>query len=188
MTTLNALRARLRTRLEEATPAVWTDAELDECLTGALEQYSDRYPAEIESVVAVGNGDKSVALPAGAFAVRRVTLASGEVVPRRGAPSRTTSGEELAWEVFAGLLRFSRPLAAQNVRVWHLSPQSVTTLPAADEGLVVLLAVAAAVDARAIQNAKRGIPTDHDLLNRARAAAESALSERSRRLRASVVG
>ena len=53
MTTLNALRARLRTRLEEATPAVWTDTELDECLTGALEQYSDRYPAEIESVVAV---------------------------------------------------------------------------------------------------------------------------------------
>ena len=94
----------------------------------------------------------------------------------------------MAWDAIGGPLPCTRPLAAQNARDWHRSPQSVPTLPAAAEGPVVLLAGAAAVDARAIQNAKRGIPTDHDLLNRARAAAESALSERSRRLRAGVVG
>ncbi len=188
MATIDALRARLRTRLEESSAAVWTDAELDECLTGALEEYSYRFPAEAESTVAAASGDESVALPAGATAVRRVTLASGEVVPPRGAPARSTSGEELAWEVFAGLLRFSRPLAAQTIVVWHAAAQDFAGLPAADEGLVVLRAVAAALDARAIQDAKRGIPTDHDLLNHARAAADHALSQRARRLRAVVVG
>lgn len=188
MTTIDALRTRLQTRLEEATAAVWTDAELDECLTGALEEYSCRYPAEAVSSLTVASGDGSVALPAGAFAVRRVVLASGEVVPRRGAPSGSTSGEELAWEVFAGQLRFSRPLAAQTISVWHATAQDFTGLPAADEGLVVLLAVAAALDARAIQDAKRGTPTDHDLLRHARDAADRALAARARRLRAGVVG
>lgn len=188
MTTIDALRARLRTRLEESSAAVWTDAELDECLTGALEEYSLRYPAEAESSLAVGDGDESVALPAGASAVRRVTLESGEVVPRRGAPARSTGGEELAWEVYAGLLRFSRPLAAQTITVWHETAQSFASLPATDEGLVVLLAVAAALDARAIQDAKRGIPTDHELLNHARVVADRAMAGRARRLRAVVVG
>ncbi len=188
MTTIDALRARLRIRLEESTPAVWTDAELDECLTGVLEEYSYRFPAEAESSLAAGSGATSVALPAGTLAVRRVVLASGEVVPRRGAPSGSTAGEELAWEVFAGLLRFSRPLAAQEITIWYEAAQSVASLPAADEELVILRAVAAALDARAIQDAKRGLPTDHDLLRHARAVADRALTQRGRRLRAALVG
>lgn len=188
MTTIDALRARLRTRLEEATAAVWTDAELDECLTGALETYSYRYPAEVASSLTAGGGDASVALPTGAVSVRRVTLASGEVVPRRGAPSGSTAGEELAWEVFGGLLRFSRPLAAQDIAVWHTTTQTFASLPAADEGLVVIVATGAALDARAIQDAKRGIPTDHNLLNHAREAADRAFGQRGRRLRAVVAG
>lgn len=188
MTTINALRGRLRTRLEEATAAVWDDAELDECLTGALDEYSRRYPAEAEGALTVPAGATTVALPAGAFDVRRVTLASGEVVPRRGAPSGSPSGEELAWEVFAGALRFSRPLAAQTIAVWHATAQTFVDLPAADEGLVVLLAVAAAIDARAIQDAKRGLPTDHALLRHTRATADRAMAQRGRRLRTRVVG
>lgn len=188
MTTIDALRVRLRTRLEESSAAVWTDAELDECLTGALEEYSHRYPGEAESSLAVADGDESVTLPAGALAVRRVALESGEVLPPRGAPSGSPSGEELAWEVFAGSLRFSRPLAAQTLAVWYETAQTFASLPAADEGLVVLLAVAAALDARAIQDAKRGIPSDRALLDHARSTADRALAQRARRLRAVVVG
>jgi hypothetical protein len=90
--------------------------------------------------------------------VRRVTLADGRVLPKRGAPQRWTSDEEAAWEVFAGTLVFARPLTAQTLSVWHTAMMTLADLPAADEGLLVLGGVVQALEARAVQDFKRGGP------------------------------
>jgi hypothetical protein len=191
MTTMADMRARVRMRLEETTPAIWTDAEIDEGITGALEAYSWLFPKEATTGITVPANATSVALPTGAIEVRRVVLADGTVVPKRGAPRGVVSGEELAWEVFAGLLHFSRTLAAQTLTVWYTTAMTLADLPAADEGLIVLGGVAQALEARAIQEFKRGGPSsgasDHAPLQRAQAAFEREVHRRKRRVRAGLV-
>jgi len=187
VTTINALRTRLRTRLEESTAAVWSDAELDECLSSALADYSARFPAEAEATISVANGATFATLPGEVLSMRRVISGDGVVIPSRGAPTGSAAGEELAWERFGDRLYFSRPLAAQTLTIWFRAMHDVSTLPAMDEELVILLAVAAALDARAIQDAKRGIPIDRYLLQMARNTAERALDRRGRRLRVSAL-
>lgn len=190
MATLETLRARLRTRLEEAIPAVWTDDELDECLTGALEACSWLFPRETVAQVEVDDGDTTVPGPAGALDIRRLTLANGAVVPRRGSPIGSSAGEQQAWEAFAGTLHLTHPLEAQTVTIWHTAAMTMENLPPADEGLVVLGALMQALEARAIQDAKRsslGQAMDAALITRAREAFERALHRRARRVRAALV-
>jgi hypothetical protein len=190
MTTIAAMRTRVRTRLEETTAAVWTDAEVDEGITGALEAYSWLFPNETTSSVVVADGATSAALPAGAIEVRRVILASGEVLPKRGAPQRRTADEEPAWEVFAGTMYFARPLDAQILLLWHTSSLTLADLPPADEGLVVLGGVVQALEARAVQDFKRGGPVENagydGVLRRARAGFERELERRRRRVRSTL--
>jgi hypothetical protein len=187
MTTTAAMRARVRTRLEETTAAVWTDAEIDECVTGALEAYSWLFPKEATASVAASEGATSVAVPSGAIEVRRVALADGRVVPRRGRPQRRTADEELAWEVFAGSIHFSRPLSAQTLTVWHTTMMTLADLPPSDEGLIVLGGVVQALQARAVQDLKRGNPTDRAVVDRARDDFERELARRARRVRGGLV-
>lgn len=190
MATIEALRARARLRLEEATPAVWTDDEIDECLTGALEACSWLFPREAVAQVAVEAGATEIPVPDGALHVRRLTLADGTVVPKRGSPLRSSAAEELAWEAFAGTIHLSRPLEAQTVTIWHTAVMTLDGLPPADEGLVVLGAVMQALEARAIQDAKRGslgLSMQDSVIARARDAFERALHRRARRLRATLV-
>ena len=183
MATAAALRARVRTRLEEATAGVWTDAELDECVTGALEAYARVFPKETTVSVVVAADAISAALPAGTLDTRRVTLADGTVVPRRGAPARTTADEELAWEAFAGTLWFTRKLAAQTLTLWLASAPALADLPSADEGLLVLGGVAQALSNRAVEDFKRGVLRGDAVVTRARVEFEDELRRRARRLR-----
>jgi hypothetical protein len=191
MATMAAIRTRVRTRLEEETAAVWADAELDEGITGALEAYGWLFPKEAIAPVVASDGVTSVALPAGTLDVRRVVLANGQVVPKRGAPQRYTADEEQAWEVFAGSLHFARALAAQTLSVWHTAAMTLTDLPAADEGLLVLGGVVQALEARAVQDFKRGGPpgqANYDaVIRRARADFERELDRRQRRVRSGLV-
>lgn len=188
MTTMAALRTRVRTRLEETTAAVWSDAELDEGLTGALEVYSWVFPKEALGSLVVAEGATSATPPAGTLDVRRVTLADGSVVPRRGAPSRRTADEEQSWELFAGVLTFTRPLAAQTLTIQHTCAMTLADVLPADEGLLVLGGVAQALEARAVQDFKRGGSADDGrLLERARLDFERELDRRRRRVRAGLV-
>jgi hypothetical protein len=191
MTTMAAMRSRVRTRLEETTAAVWTDAEVDECVTGALEAYSWLFPKEVVATVAVIDGATSVAVPAGALEVQRVVLADGRVVPRRGAPQRETADEELAWETFAGTIYLSRKLDAQTITVWHTTAVTLADLPPSDEGLLVLGGVVQALEARSVQDFKRGGPpaaASYDaVIGRARADFERELRRRGRRVRSGMV-
>lgn len=185
--TADDLRARLRTRLEETSAAVWTDAELDECVASALQAYGALYPVEAIATAAVGEGATACPAPAGTRGVERVILADGTVVPRRGRPSGATAGEALAWEAYAGLLHFTQPLVAQTLTIWRRADVTLDTLPADDEELIVLGAVAQALDARAIQDYKRGgslgLTSGNDLIRHARDDFERALGRRGRRVR-----
>src|SRR5262245_41359111 len=138
MTTMAAMRTRVRTRLEETTAAIWTDAELDEGITGALEAYSWIFPKEVVANVEVADGATSATPPAATIGVRRVLLTDGQIVPKRSAPQRRTADEEQSWELFAGTLYFAQALAAQNLTLWHTTAMTLADLPPSDEGLIVL--------------------------------------------------
>lgn len=191
MATIEALRARMRTKLEEATAAVWTDGEIDECVLTALQTYGLRYPIEVISTVAVLDGATSAAPPTGTRRVQRVVLADQTIVPRRHAPDRSTANEELAWELVANQLLFTQPLPVQTLTIHHTTAPSLASLPVDDEVLVILGAMCHALEARAVQDFKRGgqlpLSSSATVMANAREAHERALSDRSRRVRDSVV-
>ena len=187
MATLADIRGRVRVRLEEASAAVWTDGELDEAITSALELYSERFPLEATASTAVAAGATSAAMPPGARSVVRVTTADGLVIPTRGGPSGRTSDEELAWETFAGTIWFSRPLDGQSLSVWYLTNHDADDVPAADVGLLVLGGVWKALEQRSVQDLKRSGPVAGAeagfVVRRAREEFERAFSQRARRTR-----
>jgi hypothetical protein len=187
-----AIRARVRTRLEETTAAVWSDDELDECITQALETYGRRFQIETISTSAVGSGATTAALPPGALDLRRLTLDDGTVIPRRQAPRGAPSGEEQAWELFAGTIHFVHPLDAGTLTLWHTSAPSLTDVPTSDDGLIVLAATTLALESRAIQDFKRGGPPNYavwdGVISQLRDELHGELRQRGRRVRGGVVG
>lgn len=200
MATLAGLRARVRLRLEESSPAIWSDAELDECIAAALEAFALRAPLEVITSSSIPDGSRSAALPSGTRQVLRVELGDGHVLPRRGAATRLGTDAEgadtgagagtVGWEVFANALRFTHPLAAQTLRIWHTSTPTIAEVLSADEGVLVLGGVACALQARAMQDAKRGVGAGdaaatgiNPVVARAEQAFAMALDRRTRRAR-----
>lgn len=158
MATLVSVRGRVRTRLEEQAAAVWSDVEIDEAIGASLEEYSHLFPREESVDLPVIAGATSIDGPEDAFEVLRLTLENGWVVPRRASPIGNSSGEELAWEWFAGTIHFSRPVEAQTLTVWCLTGSAIEQVPEADIGVVVLGAVWRALQQRSVQDFKRGGP------------------------------
>lgn len=190
MATDEAIRGRVRTRLEEAAEAVWTDEEIDECVGGALEVYGWRFPIEVIATAAVSDGATTAAAPGGMQSLQRVILADRTVVPRRSRPTGTTADEQQAWELYGGLLHFTQPLSAQTITIWHTSAPTLADVPADDEGLLVLGAVLLALQNRAVQDYKRGgdLSSSDYVINHARDEYDRAIAHRSRRMRAGMVG
>lgn len=188
MATLAGIRARVRVRLEESSAGIWTDAELDEGIAAALEAFGLRAPLEVITASSVPEGSRSAALPGGTRQVLRVELEDGRTLP----PRTRRVGEEATpgWEMFADALRFSHPLRGQTLRIWHTASPTLEQLLPSDEGVVVLGAVACALQARALQDAKRGGPGTsagvqslQAVVNRAEQAFAVALDRRTRRAR-----
>jgi hypothetical protein len=191
MATMGELRERARLRLDELVPAIWSDDELDECLTMALETYDCLFPREAIVDIPIADGTRTLPMPAGAQALRRLVLENGAVVPLRGAPNDGVAGEALAWEPFAGSIHLSQPLGAQTATLWVTTASDAAALPTGDEGLVVLGAVAQALEMRAIQDMKRGgqltLAGMEQVIAQARERFEQALGRRARRVRATLV-
>lgn len=177
MATIEGLRSRVRVRLEEAAPAVWTDAELDECVTGALETYAARFPREVVAEVTVASGTTYVPFPDGAISIQRVITGDGDAV---------------SWESYAGTIHFLNPLAGGAIAIRHTAPTTIADLPLHDEGLIVLGAVASALEGRAVQDFKRGGPPSSSgyeaVMKRARTAFDQAMDRRGRRVRSIASG
>lgn len=191
MPTMVSIRTRVRTRLEESVAAVWSDGDIDESITATLEEYSHLFAREESVELAVEAGATSVDGSAETFEVLRVVLENGSVVPRRAAPVGSSSGEELAWEWFAGTIYLSRAVEAQTLTVWRLTGHSIDQVSAADSGLLVLGAVWRSLQQRSVQDFKRGGPlggmTYDTVIRSAEREYTRALDRRRRRVRAHVV-
>lgn len=174
MATLEGLRSRVRVRLEEAAPAVWTDAELDEYITSALETYAARFPQEVVTQTTVSSGATYIPFPGDAITILRVIADDGYAV---------------SFESFAGVIHVFDPLPAGTLSIRHTAPMTFTNLPVHDEGLIVLGAVAGALEGRALQDFKRGgVPSSSEyegVLRRAREDFERGMDRKGRRIRVS---
>jgi len=164
-TTLANVRDRLRTRLEDTSGSpLWADATLDDGLKRALDDYSQWSPAEAAPTFTATAGDVTAALPSEALRVLRVSDPNGwGIPPQHGDSLRYAADEELSWSFFAGLLRFSRPLAAGSYTVYTLAARTwpaddATAFPVSDSDLGLIIAGAAvyALEVRGVQEWKRG--------------------------------
>ncbi|MBA2453514.1 MAG: hypothetical protein H0V47_10110 [Chloroflexia bacterium] len=192
MATLSTVRARIRTRLEEQAAAVWSDVEIDEAITASLEEYSHLFPREESVDLPVIAGATSVDGPEDTFDVLRLTLGNGRVIPRRASPVGNSSGEELAWEWFAGTIHLSRPVEAQTLTVWGLTGRAIEQVPEADIGVIVLGAVWRALQQRGVQDFKRGGSMGgmnaSDVIRSAEREYGRAMDSRRRRVRSRAMG
>ncbi len=196
MTTRAELRASLRVRLEDPTPApLWSDAVLHDFLREALHRYSARFPLQqTETVVAVG-GEAALTLsgPASERDIAHVYLPNGNLLPK------SVEGDTAAgWSFWNDALTLSVPAPAGNWRidfyaVRPLPDDDVTQveLPDRDVEIVVLMAASGALLRRSVEVGKRGLDTSSLALVRVaeayERAAESLIRARFRRAAGSVL-
>jgi hypothetical protein len=199
MTTLGDLRDRLRTRLEDTSGApLWSDATLDEGLKRTLDAYSQWSPSESVTTFTAVDGDTSATLPNGALRVLEVVDSNGWTIPPlTGERLRYSGDEELSWSVFAGSLRFARPLSAgtytlytTGARAWPTSDDDDFPVPASDLSLILAGATVYALEVRATQEWKRGpLPTRYsEAISEARASYAAEWRERRRVIRVHYLG
>jgi hypothetical protein len=194
MATLSEVRDRLRTRLEDTSDApLWSDTTLDEGLRRALDAYSQWNPSENITTFTAADGDTSAALPSGGSRVLKVIAPNDDVIPPQAGESRGYTGdEEQSWTVFAGSLRFARPLSAGTytvysigARIWPDADESDVPVPESDLGLILAGATVYALEVRATQEWKRGpLPARYgEAINEARAAYAAEWRVRRRAIR-----
>lgn len=188
MASLSDVRTRVRLRLEEASAAAWTNDEVDECITAALEEYSAIVPLETTGTAAVSAGDVTCTRPAGAWSIERVVQADGVVLPRRGLPEGSVSGERQAWEEWGGLLRFAQALEAQTLTIWYTTARAITDVVAPDVGIIVAGAVWRCLQQRGVQGLRRRDPAGGTrLIEEAQREYRQMLDRRRRRVRVTLV-
>ncbi len=198
MTTRAELRTSLRQRLEDTglTP-LWNDATLHELLAAALRDYAARRPAERTATVVVTEGDRSAAVvpTLDPTQIVRVLDPNSAVVTRvSGETSGETAVECQGWTWRNGSLRFAAPAMGGT---WSIDYLDSRVLPAddvtavdlvpGDESIVVVLAGAAALARRAVEEAKRGAGREgaamQALAEALRREGERRLDDRRRRAR-----
>jgi hypothetical protein len=179
MTTRADLRASLRVRLEDPTPApLWIDAVLHDFLREAIHRYSARFPRQqTETVVATG-GELLLPLsgPTSERDIARVHLPNGTVLPHA-----VTGDPTHGWEFWNGALVLNFPAPDGNWRIDYLAlrelPDDDVTpidLPAGDEEIIVLMAASGALLRRSVEVGKRGMDTSSLALVRVAEAYERA--------------
>jgi hypothetical protein len=199
MATLSEVRDRLRTRLEDTSVApLWSDTTLDEGLKRALDAYSQWSPSESVTTFTAADGDTSASLPsggapAGGSRVLEVIDPNGWTIPPlTGERLRYSGDEELSWSVFAGSLRFARPLISgtytvytTGARAWPASDDDDFPVPESDLSLILSGAAVYALEVRATQEWKRGpLPARYsEAISEARSAYAAEWRERRRVIR-----
>lgn len=164
MSTLGELRAGLRVLLNDGAAGgyLWSDGQLNRFLGDAVRGYGRHFPREQAVDVTTVSGQQEYALPAGCARVVRVELvdgAGGGVVLVEGG-----DGQGVGYEVFGGKLwLMPAPLVSgESVRVWYLGAHGalvadgdLSSVPGADEDLLLVLAAAKAMETLAGEEAKR---------------------------------
>ena len=197
MTTRSDLRASLRVRLEDPTPApLWSDAMLHDFLRESLHRYSARFPAQrTETVIATG-GERLLPLsgPTLERDIVRVRQPNGTVLP----PS--VDGDPAAgWTFWNGALLLSLSAGAGSWQIDYLALRDLPAddatdlaLPTGDDEIVVLLAAAGALLRRSVEVGKRGMDSSSLALVRVaeayERAADSLMRARHRRAIGAILG
>ena len=190
MTTRADLRASLRVRLEDPTPApLWIDAVLHDFLRESLHRYSARFPLQQTETIPASGGELVLPLtgPATERDIVRVRLPNGTVLPRAVADDPTPG-----WTFWNGAIVLTAPAVAgtwevDSLALRELPNDDVTPveLPAGDEEIVVLMAASGALLRRSVEVGKRGLDTSSLALVRVaeayERAAESLIRARFRR-------
>ncbi len=172
MTTLMELRGALRVLLNDnaAEGYLWSDAALDRYLNDAIRDYSRSCPQQKEAAISTVAGQREYDLPAGCLVMIGVEvvetadrwpllpLAGGEG-DQMGSPAGAGS-----YEVYAGKLLIS-PTPTETGRslaLRYLAPHAtleldldLSTVPAADEDLLLVFACARALQGLSVEEAKR---------------------------------
>jgi hypothetical protein len=179
---------------------LWDDAALNEFLAAAVRGYGACFPTEISTTVMVNAGVQSAVVSPVIEGSRvvRVFDAAGRSIPRRQSVEPGDSplfglASAQSWRWWGATLVLTIP--ASTTGSWQidylgwrvLPPDDVTTVDviAGDEDIVVLLAVAAALDRRAVEDGKRGLGRSAAAMAlnaaKAREAADALIVKRRRR-------
>jgi len=158
MATLAELRSRLRFLLNDnaADGYLWSDAALDLYLNDALRDYSRTLPRRGETMVTIVAGQSEYALPEDCLLVTRVEVA--------GAAEEGADGPGYLFLEGKLVLR-PTPTASLSLVVRYLTPHTTlvadgdrSTVPAADEDLLLAFAGAEALEGLSTEEAKRQRP------------------------------
>jgi len=159
---LAAIRDRVEARLQDATNATWSTADLDEAIRTSLEQFSKYNPDHALGTVTLGASDArevDISSLTGLLRVERIWWDYDSSDP-------TYPPNYRQFEVWPGDVLFidDRELPAENdvVRVWYtkahtiddLDSATATTVPAEDEGTIVTGACHFAAQMRAVELAE----------------------------------
>lgn len=161
MTTLADLRSALRTLLNDTAAGgyLWSDEMLNRHLADAVREYSRLFPRELTANVALVAGQQEYDLPVGCERVLRVEVVEDLWVLVEGGDS-----DGVGYQLFAGkLILLPKPTAGgKNLNLRYLAAHSslandadVSTVPAADEDLLLASACAAALQTLSMEEAKR---------------------------------
>lgn len=159
--TLTTLRDRIEARLQDASNARWAEADIDEALEMALEQWSRRDPYLAEATLTLSADGREIDISSVSGLMR---------VEKAWWPyDSTTPGYPASWcqfEVWPGPILYidddTEPASGEKVRIWYskmhtvdgLNSATATTLPAEDIGYFVNGVAAFAAQMRAVELAE----------------------------------
>jgi len=208
MTTRLEVRTMVRRRLADTSvDPLWDDALLNDAIAAGLRRYSARVPRQATASVPVASGGGGVAVPPDINPLRVVRIFDdgGTLWPRWEGPLEQTpvpNGPrgDATWRVWGQELVLAQPAPRTGGwRLEHLTHRIMPTddataldLQAGDEDLVIVQAVAIALERRAIADGKAwtGRGPVHPLAAEARSArleADRLFWERLRRARGDVL-
>ncbi len=164
MSTLAELRAALRVLLNDnaAEGYLWSDAALDLQLNDAIRDYGRALPRQRETTVTIVAGQGEYDLPADCLAVTGVTGATGQGDCQ--SPLWDSSAGGSRYEVYGGrlILQPAPTESGLSLGVRYLAPHAnlnadgdPSTVPAADEDLLLAFACAGVLQSLSTEEAKR---------------------------------
>ncbi len=162
MTTLADLRAALRALLNDTIPGsyLWSDAALNLHINDAIRSYSASFPRHEETSLSTVAGQAEYGLPPDCIRVVRICISEYGGVPLQEGGDAFGEG----YEVYGGklLLLPAPPESGWEIAVRYLAAHALlaldveaSTVPAADEDLLLALAASQAIASLMVEEVKR---------------------------------
>lgn len=158
-------RAEVRSRIADAVPGIFTDAQVDAALSVAFSLVGPRFPVRVDRTVPVAAGALSIA---GAFGTAVYVATPDADLPRANAPMTVADrSRALAWRPDGvGRVRLSRPVLGDEAGSWTVTevlpptfpaiPTATWELPAGPDRAVIVHAAAGLLRTRMSDDLKRG--------------------------------